>query len=207
MMTAITDMSRPPAPADGSVLVLVDVQERLFAAFPEEVREPLVARLRLLLAAARELPLPVVVTEQYPQGLGPTIKELRESLDPAWPVVAKTSFSCLGEPAFAAALARSLGRETGAAPAACRNLVLCGIEAHVCIQQTALDALSGGFRRVIVPADAVASRHPPDHHIALGLLSREGVRVSTAEAIVFALLGDSRHPAFKSLSARVRQLS
>lgn len=211
-------MPTRPDPASSAV-VLIDVQERLLGAFAEPVRQRLMSRLGLLLAAARHLSLPVIVTEQYPQGLGRTVAELQGDIDPAWPTVAKTSFSCFGEPGFTSALAQSLRIEpaegSATAPAMApgissrrgQTLILCGIETHVCVQQTALDALDAGFPRVVVASDAVAARHDSDHTAALSLLDREGAWISTAEAIVFMLLGDARHPAFKLLSARIRGLS
>ncbi len=205
-------MTGPRPDAGTSILVLIDVQERLLGAFPEATRDRLLPRLGLLLAAARELSLPVVVTEQYPQGLGPTLTELREAAGPDSPTLAKTTFSCFGEPAFAPALAqarrmpRAATLPLEALAEAGTNLILCGIETHVCVLQTALDALAAGFSRVIVPADAVAARHEADHAAALLLMDREGGWITTAESLVFMLLGDARHPAFKPLSARIRHL-
>lgn len=183
------------SPESRPALVLVDVQERLLTAFPEPTQRALLPRIGLLLTAARTLPLPAVVAEQYPQGLGQTLATLRELTEPTWPVVTKTSFSCFGEPTFAATL-----------PVGCNTLILCGVEAHVCVQQTALDALAAGIPLVVVAADAVASRHAADHAQALALMASEGIRISTAEAIVFMLMRHSRHPAFKVLSAYLRQL-
>jgi len=176
-------------------LLVVDVQERLLTAFPATTCRELLPRLGLMLAAARAMALPVVIAEQYPQGLGHTLPQLREQADPAWPVIAKTSFSCFGEPALVAAL-----------PPNCDLLAIVGVETHVCVQQTALDALAAGIPRVIVAADAVASRHAADHDRALALMAGEGIRISSVEAIVFMLLRTSRHPAFKAVSALIRQL-
>jgi nicotinamidase-related amidase len=197
--------------AASSILVLIDVQERLLGAFPEATRDRLLPRLGLLLTAARELSIPTVVTEQYPQGLGPTLAELREAAGPDVPTLAKTTFSCFGDPAFVPALANARrmplpATSLEALAEAGTSLILCGIETHVCVLQTALDALAAGFSRVIVPADAVAARHEADHAVALSLMDREGAWITTAESLVFMLLEDARHPAFKPLSARIRQL-
>jgi len=208
-------MTTRPAPAT-SILVLIDVQERLLGAFPEATRSRLLPRLGLLLTAARALSMPMVVTEQYPQGLGPTLPELRAAAAPDCPTLAKTAFSCFGAAGFVPALAASRRDAAMAPPAPAASLealaesgvslILCGVETHVCVLQTALDALGAGISRVIVPADAVASRHDEDHRLALALMDREGAWITSAESLAFMLLGDARHPAFKAVSAQVRAL-
>src|SRR6185295_6368818 len=131
---------------DDSVLVVIDCQERLWKVISG--REALEQGLLTLIRGARLLDVPVLVTEQNPQGLGPTIPSLTEALGPA-KVLTKASFSCLGNEAFLSAL-----RETDRG-----TVVLAGIEAHICVLQTALDALAAGFR-VHVVADAAGTRLP-----------------------------------------------
>lgn len=174
-----------------SLLLMVDMQEKLLPAMHEG--EFCINRNLLLLQGAAALELPVVVSEQYPQGLGPTVAELKGACRPEWPIAAKTSFSCFGdeEPA---ALIRNLNAET---------LIVSGVESHVCVLQTALDAADEGYR-VIVVSDAVASRKAEDRCTALKLMLANGIQVMSAESVLFMLLGSARHPAFKTVSKLVR---
>ncbi|MDD3118831.1 MAG: isochorismatase family protein [Victivallales bacterium] len=174
-----------------TALVMVDIQERLFAAVPELA--PMLPKVKMLLRSAAELRLPAVVTEQYPRGLGPTIPELKALLQPGWPVIAKTDFSCWGVEAFRRELAAKK----------IRTVVLMGIECHVCVQQTAFDLQAQGFD-VVLAADTVASRNAYDRQMALELMRSAGIGVTTAEAIVFAWLRTAKHPSFKAISALVK---
>ncbi len=174
-----------------TALVVVDIQERLYSAIPG--LEPFMPKIKMLLKAAAELKTPVVVTEQYPRGLGNTLPELKELFQPAWPVLEKTDFSCWGVEAFRRELAAKK----------VKAVVLMGIECHVCVQQTAFDLLSQGFE-VILAADTVASRNAYDRETAIELMRASGVKVTTAEAVVFALMRTAKHPAFKAVSALVR---
>ena len=132
--------------ADRSLLLLVDAQTRLAPAI--HGADACIRRCRLLIEGARRLAVPVRAVEQYPAGLGPTVPELAVLLDPA-EIHAKRHFSCAGEPKIVAAL-EALSRPT---------VVICGMEAHVCVLQSALGLKALGFA-VAVVADAVASRHP-----------------------------------------------
>ena len=129
-----------------SVLVVVDVQERLFNAMDAERRDDMVANVKILVNAARRLDVPVLLTEQYPRGLGRTLPELRTLLGDT-PAFEKTAFSCVGANGFMDRI-RVLGAD---------HVILAGIEAHVCVLLTALDLLAHGLR-VSVVADAVCSR-------------------------------------------------
>ena len=176
---------------DESLLVVIDVQERLCRAMPDfEAGKP---RLLQGLRAAGLLSVPVVVTEQYPKGLGPTDPEVKEACPTGSAVYEKTTFSCWGSAEFASAVVTR-------AP---RTLVLTGMETHVCVQQTALTAVAKGFQTVLL-ADAVWSRCGTDRDVALVLLRQAGVIVTTVEALAFAWMQDSKHPAFKAVSALFR---
>lgn len=175
---------------DDATLLVVDIQERLAAAMPE--RERVVANAGHLIAAAKLLGVPVVHTEQYPRGLGPTVPELREALEPA-KAVEKLTFDCCGEPAFAPALDRA-GRPT---------VIVCGMETHICVLQTVLGLLAGG-RTVHVAADAVCSRSPENTRTALELLRDAGAVISCTETVLFQLLGRAGTPEFKAIQARIR---
>ena len=177
--------------AENSVCVIVDIQARLLPAMNDS--EQVLNRTQMLLKGLKELQVPVVVTEQYPQGLGNTVPELTELLDEQTAVIAKTSFSCFGEPAFAELM------DVEKRPV----MIIAGIESHVCVAQTALDALNAGFQ-VFVAADAVNSRKESDLNTALAQLRHAGCTVASAEAILFMLLKSAKHPAFKAISKLVR---
>ena len=146
-----------------------------------------------LVRAARILDVPVFATEQYPQGLGPTVEPLAK-LIPERP--AKTIFHCLGAPGIA----------EGLVAAGVKHVTLAGIEAHVCVAQTALELLRLGYL-VQVPADAVGSRSAIDREFALRRLEHAGAVVTTTEATLFEWLGGSDHPRFKEVSALVKERS
>ncbi len=176
------------SPADTALLV-VDVQERLMTKIPDTAA--LVRNIAFLIDAARLLDLPVLATEQYPKGLGPTVPELARRL-PERPD--KLGFSCCAIPSVAEALHRQ------ARP----KVVLAGIEAHVCVLQTSLDLLDQGFR-VYLAADAVASRYALDRDMALRRLENAGVILTTCETAVFEWVGRADHPQFKAISKLVQE--
>jgi nicotinamidase-related amidase len=174
------------------VLVVTDVQERLFAAMDAERRDEMVRNLKILLTAARRLGTPIVVTEQYPKGLGRTLPELRVLLDGA-PAVEKTSFSACGAAGFTERL-------SSLAPG---PVILTGIEAHVCVLLTALDLLKQG-RAVSIVADAVCSRRAGTMDLGLAQARQAGAVITSTETVVFQLLGDSDGDAFREMSKLLR---
>jgi nicotinamidase-related amidase len=176
------------SPADTALLV-IDVQKRLMAKIPAAAA--LVRNLAFLIDAARLLNLPVLATEQYPRGLGPTVPELASRL-PERPD--KVAFSCCAVDSVVETLHRQ------ARP----KVVLAGIETHVCVLQTGLDLLGRDFR-VYVAADAVASRYGIDHDMALRRLEGAGAILTTSETAVFEWVGGADHPQFKSISNLVQQ--
>ena len=183
-------MLERPEPAT-TAIILIDMQEKLTRAMTNI--DAVVNRQQLLLRGAGLLGLPVVATEQYPQGLGATIPGLAELLPPGSKVVEKTSFSCFDEPCFTGELAaRSY-----------RTLIIAGCEAHVCVQQTVLDALARDHQ-VILAADAVTSRFQHNIDWALALGRESGAAVMSVEAALFWLLRDATHPEFRALSKLVR---
>ena len=168
-----------------SLLAVIDVQERLLAVMPDAER--VVARSARLAAAARLLGVRTVLTEQYPRGLGPTDARLASLLPPAETKLAFSAAACDG-------------LATGSATAGA--VVLCGLETHVCIAQTALDLLARG-KTVFVAVDAVASRHVIDHDTALERLTGAGAIPTTTEAILFEWCRTAEHPRFKAVRALV----
>jgi hypothetical protein len=151
----------------------------------------LIRDIAFLIDAARLLGVPAQGTEQYPKGLGPTVPELAQRL-PVRPD--KKAFSCCAIPAVAETFRRE------ARP----KILLCGIEAHVCVQQTALDLLALGFV-VYIAADAVASRYRVDQEYALRRLEKAGCILTTAESTVFEWTGGAEHPRFKEISQLVQE--
>jgi len=174
------------------VLVVVDVQERLFNAMDAERRDDMVANVKILVSAARRLGVPVLVTEQYPKGLGRTLPEVRTLLGET-PAFEKTAFSCAGADGFMDRL-RGLGTD---------HVLLAGIEAHVCVLLTALDLLTRGLRVSIV-ADAVCSRRPASLETGLGQARQAGAVITSTETVVFQLLGGADSDAFRELSKLLR---
>ena len=174
------------------VIVITDVQERLFGAMDAERRDEMVRNLKILLPAARRLGAPVVVTEQYPKGLGRTLPELRVLLEDA-PALEKTAFSACGAAGFIDRL-----RELDAAP-----VILTGIEAHVCVLMTALDLLGRGIGVSIV-ADAVCSRRAASMELGLAQARQAGAVITSTETVVFQLLGSSDTEAFREISKLLR---
>jgi len=178
---------------DQSVLVVIDVQERLFPAMDADHREEVMRNIKVLVAAARRLLVPVVVTEQYPKGLGHTLQELRDALPPRLDPVEKVAFSCWGVEPFRSRLAA-----TGT-----RRVILAGIEAHVCVLMSALDLLAEGYA-VHVVADAVTSRAQANWRLAMAQFRQAGAVVTTTETVLFQLLGQADTEDFKELARLIR---
>jgi nicotinamidase-related amidase len=170
-------------------LLVVDVQEKLISLIPGHKR--LVWNIGRLLDAAALLGVPVAGTEQYPKGLGPLLPELRSRLAE---IPDKMAFSCAAcRPLF----------EHG--PLAGRDKILvCGIESHVCVQQTVLDLLSQGLA-VYVAVDAAGSRYAIDHETALRRMDASGAVLTTTESAIFELCQTAAAPEFKQLSQLIRQ--
>ena len=176
---------------DSTALMLIDVQEKLAPAMSDF--EPCANRIELLLDGARELGVDTIVTEQYPRGLGATLPRFASHLPQDQLYLPKTGFSVFAEPDFRRVLSQK-HRET---------LIFCGIESHVCVLQSVFDALERGLR-VCLAADAVTSRKAADRELALAAARAAGATVLSAEALLFMLLEDAKHPAFKAVSRLVR---
>lgn len=183
--------STPPRHPDllsgpNSRLLIVDVQEKLLSAI--KYRKQIISRCRQLQQAAEILSIPVSATEQYPKGLGKTEQSLREALPE---IPEKLRFSC----------ASSLDWITDQ-DSPRQQIVVAGIEAHVCVLQTAYDLLSQGFR-VTIPADAVGSRKKFDWKMALRRLESAGAIVTSTEAVLFEWCETAERPEFKAISKLV----
>ena len=189
--------SRTPHPMSLSrqqtAMVVIDVQERLFPAMDADHREEVMRNIKVLTATARRLHLGTLVTEQYPKGLGHTLQEVKDALPPGVQPVEKVAFSCQGVEAF-----RSRLTATGA-----RQLLLAGIEAHVCVLMSALDLLAEGYAVHIV-ADAVTSRTQANWRLAMAQLRQAGAVVTTTETALFQLLRQADTDDFRELARLIR---
>ncbi len=170
-----------------SVLVVVDMQEKLVPLLVG--KEEIIRNIVKLIKFCKACKIPILLTEQYPKGLGRTIGEIRAELESLAPIE-KTSFSCFGSKVFKRALKKIKAK----------TLILTGIEAHVCVMQTALEA-SKDFR-VCVIADAISSRTAENVKIALQRMRDAGITVSSTEMAMYELLKDSKTKDFRE----VRQL-
>lgn len=185
------DLSRFSLEKDKAVLLVVDVQERLIPTMSEIAYQKTLKNILFLVRGAEHLKVPIVATEQYPKGLGPTVSELSEACKSK--VIEKVSFGCCGEPSFLAYMT-DLGRP---------QVIVTGMEAHVCVYQTVLGLLKIGYNVHLV-RDAIISRNKLDYLNALELASQAGATVTTAETLLFQLMGSSAAPEFKSISTLVK---
>ncbi len=174
-----------------TALIVIDLQEKLVPVMNNF--EACANRIELLLDGARELHLNTLVTEQYPTGLGGTLSRFVRRLPEHTPILPKTSFSVFADSGFRTAL--SSGTHD--------NLIFCGIESNVCVLQSVFNALERGFK-VFLAADAVTGRRAVDQELALQAARSAGAMVLSVETLLFMLLGDSKHPAFKAVSKLLR---
>jgi len=166
-------------------LFLVDIQERLFPKVQNNVAVFL--QLQKLISCAQILGLPIFVSEQYPKGLGPTIEPIRQQLPADQHYFAKTQFSAMGEPDILTAVAES----------GIKQWIVAGVEAHVCVLQTARDLAAEGYD-VAVVNDAISSQSIYDFSTSI-LEMKEFVRISSVATLVFEMVKDANHPGFKEI--------
>jgi len=174
-----------------SVLVVIDVQEGYRDKTVDHAR--MVRGVRRLIDAARIVEVPVIATEQYPKGIGHTQPEIAEGFPRGFEVIEKLSLSCWRQPAFAARLA-ALRRS---------QVVVCGIEAHACVNQTAHDLLDGGFQ-VHVPYDAISSRFADDYRIGWEKMIGSGVVPATVEMVCLEWVRTAEAPEFKAIQGLIK---
>jgi nicotinamidase-related amidase len=173
---------------DDSALLIIDIQEKLFAAMDPASRERVERNNGILIETAKTFGIPIVVSEQYRKGLGATIPSIAERLGEAV-IHEKLTFDCLGEDRLSRALS---GLER-------RTILITGIETHVCVLQTALSLIKEGSN-VVVVGDAVASRRSDDRDVALRALAGAGAIIYPAETVSFMLMERAGTPEFKRLS-------
>lgn len=176
--------------ADESALVIIDIQERLAPVMEERGR--VIANTRHLIELAKTFEMPVIVTEQYPKGLGRTTPEIAEVLE-GHVRIEKISFDCCGEQTYMQAL-KDLGK---------KKLVVTGMETHVCVLQTVLSMLKNGFC-VHVVSDAVCSRERENKRTALDMLASAGAVVTCTETVLFQVMKVAGTPEFKRISSLIK---
>jgi nicotinamidase-related amidase len=170
--------------------LVIDIQEKLFPVMTD--KEELLANCLKLVKGLQILGIPLLVTQQYTKGLGETIPEISSEIKD-FVFIEKRDFSCCREPAVLNKL-----RELEAG-----NIIICGIESHVCVLQTALDLKEGGFNPVIV-MDAVSSRHPASLDLAIERFRYESIMMTSTESLLFELIRSSAAPEFKEISMLVK---
>lgn len=180
------EIARQPLRVEQCALVVIDIQEKLLPPIFE--KERLVRNSQLLIRLANILSLPVIATTQYSKGLGQTVPEIASLLPDVQPLD-KLEFGCFGNSDFCSRISRLSGRGT---------LLLCGMEAHICVLQTALGALNQGHI-VHVAADAVSSRTKLNWKLGLQRMRDAGAVISSTEMMIYELLGRSGSPEFKEI--------
>jgi nicotinamidase-related amidase len=171
-------------------LVVVDVQGKLAQLMCD--KEELFKNIQIFVKAAKILSIPIILCQQNPKALGPTLPEIAELLTGNQPID-KFSFSCCGQGQFNKSL-EALGR---------KQVILCGMETHVCIYQTASDLLEQGYSVDLI-ADAVSSRSLQNKKIAIRRMRDEGVNISSVEMALFELIRTAEHPVFKQIAALIK---
>lgn len=172
-----------------AVLVIIDIQERLLPAMSQGERS--VKNTNVLIAAAKDMGIPVIVTEQYPKGLGCTVPQIEENLEGTHKFEKTTFSGCIEE-------VIDCLNKTGR-----KKVIITGMETHVCVFQSVRDLLKQGYY-VFVPADAVCSRTEENYNNALALMREMGAVISNTESILFDLLKEAGTPQFKILSKMIK---
>ena len=175
---------------DDTAVLVVDYQEKLMPAMHN--RDAFVSRTRILLEGLKTLNIPMVVSEQYPKGLGSTVPEIKEVIGVA-PFMPKTTFSCIDDE----------GIRTAIETLDCKNIIICGSETHICVLQSAIDLLAMG-KNVLIVEDCVGSRTEHEMQVGLRRAEEEGARISTTETVLFELLGKAQGAEFKTISKLIK---
>ncbi len=175
---------------NNAVLLIVDIQDRLATVM--EARDEVVGNCLHLIELAKMLNIPVVLTEQYPKGLGQTVSEIREAL-PSYRPIEKLTFSCCGEPSFLEEI-NKLGKKT---------IILVGMETHICVLQTCIGLLNKGLNVHLV-RDAVCSRTEQNRETGVKFMHDAGAVVTCTETVLFQLLKVAGTEEFKAISKRIK---
>lgn len=175
---------------DKTIAIIVDVQERLFPVIDNN--EKLSENLEILVQGLKELEIPIIVTEQYKKGLGETIESIKTLLPDAT-YTDKVAFSCCDEPSFISEIEKN----------DYKYVVLAGVEAHICLLQTAIDLKERGYQPVVIE-DCIASRDPENKRIAITRMVQEGVLISSSESILFELCRYAGNDTFRAISKLIK---
>jgi nicotinamidase-related amidase len=181
------EIAQRPLEADNCALLVIDIQEKLLP--PIHERERLVRNSQLLIRLAKILNMPIIASTQYAKGLGNTVSDVA-SLLPTGDVVDKLQFSCFGSDVFCSLVKNLPGNRN--------TMLLCGMETHICVMQTALAALRNGYL-VHVASDAVGSRSEWNWKVGLERMRAAGAIISSTEMMIYELLRGSGTPAFKAI--------
>ncbi len=179
--------------AEQSLLLIVDIQQRLTTVMPDDQLGKMLHNTQILLQGATSMDIPVVATEQYPKGLGRIHSDIKQVLPAKTQVFEKTGFSCCSSNGFINTLKNS----------ARTQIIISGIETHICVLQTALQLKANGFS-VFVVDDATCSRLASHHSNALARMRQHDIEITNHESVLFEWLGDASHPDFKLLSNLIR---
>ncbi len=174
-----------------TAVVLIDIQERLVGMLNKQ--EIVVKQTSTLLNGTNIMGIPAIITEQYPKGLGETIPEVKNVMNQNNTIIEKTTFSALQTPVFAEKI-KSLGK---------KDIIICGIETHICVYQTLCDLINEGFN-VVVVKDGCASRTKESFKTGLELMRDAGAKLSNVETVLFELLKSSKNPCFKQVQALIK---
>lgn len=178
--------------AMSSFLLMIDIQEKLLPAMYN--KDQVIANSHKLLSSARELSIPVIISEQYPKGIGSTVPELKALIPDDSPVIEKVEFSCCANPGFGDAFL-NMRFNSGTKDTA----ILFGIETHICVLATALDLQEKYNLNVVIAADSCGSRSRDNHTLALEAMRSAGCFVVPTETAIYQLLGKAGTPQFKAL--------
>lgn len=176
-----------------SIVLVIDIQEKLTKMLKEDVSAQVVEKSSKLVQAAKTLGIDVVLTEQYPKGLGQTVDEIKNVLAQDYNPYEKTAFSVLYEQPIADKIKHSHKKQ----------VVICGIESHICVLQSALALINEGHE-VFVVQDACASRNKYEFKCAMEYLKQAGAKVLSLEMVLFAWLKGAKHPNFKEVQALIK---
>lgn len=176
-----------------SLVLIIDIQDRLTTMLDEEVCAQMIENSQKLIAAAKVLGIDTIVTEQYPKGLGQTIQGIRDTLGEKYMPVEKTAFNALLEDRFLSTI-KSHNK---------KQIVICGIESHICVLQTAVALIKEGFE-VYVVKDVCASRKKSEFKCAMELLRQNGAKICSLEIVLFGWLKGAKCPYFKEVQALIK---
>lgn len=176
-----------------SLVLIIDIQEKLMNALNHGIKEQMLAKAPKLVQAAKILGVNILVTEQYPKGLGSTIEEIKRELPANVIPTEKTSFNALMEAGYTEKI-RSLGK---------KQVIICGIESHICVYQTAAKLLEEGYE-VFVLKDLSASRNKVEFECAMDLLEQLGAKITCLEIVLFEWLRTAKNPHFKEIQALIK---